>query len=122
MEHQQSHKQVFCCKNFTQLLYYNVDNLARHIDLFYDGACQFILHCLFSCCESGLLVGVSRKCHKTSCLSVNLNGDLDLVILHGLLIALRPCAVEYTVCSAQLSPQLLAQVRSKRCKENYEGL
>ena len=46
MEHQQSHKQVFCCKNFTQLLY-NVDNLARFMNLFYDGACQFILHCLF---------------------------------------------------------------------------
>ena len=96
------------------LFYNKVYNLLRNIDLFHDISSDLSFYRSFTCSNRILFCDISRNHDDRLYLTVYLYGNLDLIVLHGFLIALRPGRVEYAVCTAKLPPELLAKVWSKR--------
>ena len=67
----------------------------------------------------GLLIYVYGKCHYTLGLAVDLNRNLDLIILHKLLIVSRPLSMENGILMSKLLPDLLCNMRNKTEQEEW---
>ena len=95
--------QAFCLPAYmgkSDLFTYNIDNLSRHVDLLHHIARQLFLHGFPSRVNGIFLGAVCADADNSPCLSVNLDSHLDLIVLHGLLIAFRPLCMEHAVVTA----------------------
>src|SRR5699024_6898489 len=86
---------------------YNVIDLSRSIDLLYDVAGEFFFYRFFSRGNGLFLGNVSGHVYHRPGLAVDLYRDLHGVVLHGLLIVLRPLLMEDGLSVSIALPQLL---------------
>ena len=105
-----------------KLFLHNIYNPSGNIDFLHDSPCKLILHCLSALSNYIILSNVGRHADHCAGLSIYLDCDLNLVILHGFLIALRPLGMEYTVRSSKLAPEFLADMRREGRKQGNKGL
>ena len=97
-----------------KLFYYDIDDLLRYVNLFDDISGNLICNCLLSFGNRIFFGDFCRNTDNSLGLAVDLNRNLDLIILHKLLIVSRPLCMENGILMTKLLPNLLCNMRNKR--------